>query len=893
MGNMEERPGRLRAGRVCLGLLVAVCAAAFAAPAEHTLRLRFVGDVMMHEGQIKSGLLPDRTEYRYETFFHAARPYLQDADLTIGNLEVTLIERNYTGYPCFGSPERLARALKWAGFDVLVTANNHCLDKFAFGVRNTLDVLDSRGLMHAGTARSPEEHDRLFLLERNGIRIALLAYTEMTNGVELSMDREQVAYFVNYMRPDTIKADIARARAEGAQAVIVFLHWGDEYQRKPASRMIGLADELAASDADLVIGCHPHVLQPAVWKSVTNPDGTIRRVLVAYSLGNFISAQRARYKDAGAILEVSLTRVENANRAVVADAELHPTWIHAFDSAGRYGFRTVVARDAARRYRAGTDPLLREAQYRRVLESIADIEELQSWAGADAVRITDGDTVPDAARATPRLFASGAGRLHCSEPVLEWAWDACADALADEAAAGESPERALSAAYPRLLMNGEPAGCERLLADFAEYVQSDAKPGAEYLSYWPLAANALWRFTGDEQFLDDVVEPGLDGWLARLTRHASASADQMTSGFLAQSFDVAEGLAGNAWRRAVLRWGRVQCLPEQAWRVAETRASAPCPEDILRALWERRRPAVFEPLAAWGSPPESALTFASMPRADEKAAQRARASSAHPTTYAHVLPPRIVHDLFGITPGEPGWTTLDFEPRLPAGIGFAQLLLPVPGGSITVEYAANAGYRLILPGGTRLNAEAVRRRFPVAVEWLPRDALRPHTPTEKSLFLDHAAELIAGASPMLWVSVDEQRMRLVRDGFVLWDAPCSTTPYRKGGAASVRGWYRVAEEYGEGVPPDIIFAGNRPTDRVWQPGDPAEGEVALGRVITLSAIDPARNPAGPAPAIHGTPHTAQLGRASAVSGIRLAGDAVATLSRCVKAGTLLLATTTP
>ena len=409
------------------------------------LHLRFVGDVMMHEPQIRAGYVDAASEYRYESFFECIRPYLADADWTIGNLETTLVTRNYTGYPCFASPERLARALKWAGFDVMITANNHCLDRLEFGVRNTLDVLDAYGLHHAGTARRPEERDRILLLDKNGIRMAVLAYTEMANGIDKNMDPALVAYLVQFMRPEKIIADIRRARALGAEAVIVFLHWGDEYQRAPAVRQKALADALAAEGADLIIGCHPHVLQPAVWKKT--PAGS--PVLVAYSLGNFISNQVVRFKDAGAILDVVLEKKPGTARVRVRDAGLIPTWIHLYEVAGQRGYQVLPVQESLWAKSTGWEPMLDNEQVRRLREALADTCSLQEAAGADAVTLRPVRPFPWPVRPlTPYTH-----QFTCANPVAEFIWDAAVSHLAGS----RQPQDTEYLAFPAL---GSPSSME-------------------------------------------------------------------------------------------------------------------------------------------------------------------------------------------------------------------------------------------------------------------------------------------------------------------------------------------------------------------------------------------------------------------------------------------------
>lgn len=185
---------------LCAGILMLVQtwgirAAENGAPIQ-TIKLVAVGDIMMHKEEIEGGKVPGTNTYNFDYMFKHIKPYIENADLAIGNLETPLAgkERGYTGYPAFNAPEQLAIALKNTGFDVLTTANNHSLDRHYQGVAHTLKVLDEVGLAHTGTARTKEEQDKVLIQEVKGIKIAFMAYTYGTNGIRPDKDKE---YCVN------------------------------------------------------------------------------------------------------------------------------------------------------------------------------------------------------------------------------------------------------------------------------------------------------------------------------------------------------------------------------------------------------------------------------------------------------------------------------------------------------------------------------------------------------------------------------------------------------------------------------------------------------------------------------------------------------------------------
>jgi len=269
------------------------------ATAQDTLRLVFTGDIMGHDTQIASALATGEKGYDYKPCFQYLEPHLKKADLVIGNLEVTFAGPPYKGYPQFSSPDELADALKWAGFDILVTANNHALDRRQSGLERTLKELDQRGFLHAGTFVGPETRQRHYplVVEQNGIRIALLNYTYGTNGLKVPPPS-----IVNRIDTARIREDLKKATTADPDFIIVTMHWGNEYQTTESSQQRELAAFLFKHGAHAIIGSHPHVVQPV--------RGNTKGNLVAYSMGNLISNQRDRYRDGGIAFELELVKRE-------------------------------------------------------------------------------------------------------------------------------------------------------------------------------------------------------------------------------------------------------------------------------------------------------------------------------------------------------------------------------------------------------------------------------------------------------------------------------------------------------------------------------------------------------------------------------------------------------
>lgn len=265
-----------------------------------TLRLLFVGDLMQHQGQIDAA----RTArgYDYSACFAYVKEVISQADFAVANLEVTLGGKPYRGYPAFSAPDEYLTAIHDAGFNVLLTANNHCLDRGRKGLERTLRLIDSLHIPAAGTYTDIEDRRTRYplLLEKKGFRIALLNYTYGTNGIPVPSPA-----VVNLIDTTVIAQDIEKARQLHPDVLLACMHWGVEYQSLPGKEQQKLAQWLFAKGVDHIIGAHPHVVQPI---EVHTDSLTRQKRLVAYSLGNFISNMSARRTDGGLMLQMEFVK---------------------------------------------------------------------------------------------------------------------------------------------------------------------------------------------------------------------------------------------------------------------------------------------------------------------------------------------------------------------------------------------------------------------------------------------------------------------------------------------------------------------------------------------------------------------------------------------------------
>ncbi|MFD2369785.1 CapA family protein [Brevibacillus sp. GCM10020057] len=313
-----------------------------------------VGDILMWREQIESACVTGTGKYSFAEMFAPVAAILQGADLTIGNLETTFSGKTQpyqigsarTGYPRFNCPDELARDLRQAGFDVLTTVNNHCLDGGPQGLLRTLDVLDQHGIAHTGTYRSPQEASSHLIRDVNGIRIGILAYTYGTNKQQVPADQP---WLVNLLQQSAVEQDISRLRPQ-VDLLIVCLHFGVEFRFTPTQKQRCLAQALLERGADVILGAHPHVLQPVTTPLIATATGGKRRTLVAYSLGNFTSERMLSYdhSQCGAILRFSVEKSAQGQTAITGISVI-PTYSQRYIAGGRVRYRVVLLRAYLRR----------------------------------------------------------------------------------------------------------------------------------------------------------------------------------------------------------------------------------------------------------------------------------------------------------------------------------------------------------------------------------------------------------------------------------------------------------------------------------------------------------------------------------------------------------------
>ena len=300
-------------------------------PAPRQVTLLAVGDDLVHGSTLEGGLQEDGT-YDFNGFYRHLTDEISAADIAVINQETILggDQFKYSGYPTFNTPDAMGHAIANAGFDVVLHATNHTMDKKDKGVEHCLDFWKTTypDITVLGIYESKEARDTVTVVEKNGIRIAMLNYTYGLNGIKIPEGKEHLVTLLTWSNRDYIRSQIRQAK-ELSDFVIVFPHWGTEYVYEPDKNQQAWTTLFAEEGVDLVIGTHPHVLEPVEW--VSRPDG--EQMLVFYSLGNFISGQIEAPRLLGGMANVTLTETPEGT-VEISDCSVIPVVTHYGEQVG-------------------------------------------------------------------------------------------------------------------------------------------------------------------------------------------------------------------------------------------------------------------------------------------------------------------------------------------------------------------------------------------------------------------------------------------------------------------------------------------------------------------------------------------------------------------------------
>lgn len=339
------------------------------------IKMTVIGDIMCHNSQYKDAY--NGSTYDFSYVFEDIKNYISSADIAVGNLETTFAgkERGYSNYPRFNSPEQLAYNLKDMGIDVLCTANNHSMDTNYSGVVSTLDFLDDAGISHMGTSRTAEEQNQILVKDVNGIKIAFLAFTYGTNGIPVPSAN---SYCVNLIDKDLILKQLELAKAQEPDLICVNMHWGLEYQNVQNSEQEDLADFLFENGVDVILGSHPHVLQPMEKRTVTLEDGTTKDCFVIYSLGNFISGQTKKNTRTSIILNINFTKDGETGKTTIGDVSYVPIYMYKSSSGSTKRYKLLDITSSIAEYENGSDTSIGQSTYSTLKSELTRVNEMMA-----------------------------------------------------------------------------------------------------------------------------------------------------------------------------------------------------------------------------------------------------------------------------------------------------------------------------------------------------------------------------------------------------------------------------------------------------------------------------------------------------------------------------------
>lgn len=327
---------------------------------ETTATVLSTGDIMVHSTQLTGAKTSDG--YDFSAFFKESKTYFTAADLAIANLEVTFggtESGKFSGYPAFNTPDSLADAIKDSGLNLLLTSNNHSYDTGLFGLKRTVQILKQKGIEFTGT-KETEADPTYTVKEVNGIKIGIADFTYETdgqtagrkylNGAILAEEANALINSFSYNRLDefysSVQTILSGMEAAGADFTVFYMHWGNEYQTSPNTWQKTIAQKLSNLGVDMIIGSHPHVVQPV--ELIHSEDGQNTTVCL-YSTGNYVSNQRQEimnpecptgHTEDGVFFSFTLTK--NKDGTALTDLDLIPTWVNKYKGGSAGGYLYTV-----------------------------------------------------------------------------------------------------------------------------------------------------------------------------------------------------------------------------------------------------------------------------------------------------------------------------------------------------------------------------------------------------------------------------------------------------------------------------------------------------------------------------------------------------------------------
>ena len=372
---------------------------------ESTFTLAATGDLLMHVAVMDSAKTGGG--YDFAPVFTYFNQYVNAADLATANLETTLAGDDngykYKGYPRFNCPDEIVDGAKAAGFDLLLTANNHAYDTSTTGLTRTVDVIREKGLLYLGTKDTADEPNFL-VTEHDGIRLGLMCYTYETNsdpdkkapnGLTMKTADAPLMNTFDYTNLELfyqeVRENLAQMQREDVDASVLFIHWGNEYQTKQNKNQTAIAQALCDLGVDVIIGGHPHVVQPVDLLTSTRDES--HKTVCLYSMGNAVSNQRRAkmnlktgHTEDGVLFSVTFARYTDGT-VILESANLLPTWVNldTHPETGKKAYMILPLDNAVTDWKAAfglSDNTLKnaEASYERTVKITGEgMTKVNTW----------------------------------------------------------------------------------------------------------------------------------------------------------------------------------------------------------------------------------------------------------------------------------------------------------------------------------------------------------------------------------------------------------------------------------------------------------------------------------------------------------------------------------
>ena len=339
-----------------------------------TFTMTALGDSLCHNTQYWDAYNKETDEYDFSYVYEDIRDYTKYTDITIGSLETTFAgkEKGYSNYPTFNTPDSLATALKNIGVDIISLAGNHALDYGYTGLCRTIDVLDDAGISHLGTYKTAEDQEKILIQNVKGLNIAFINYTYGTNGIPVPSGKE---YCVNLIDKTLIQKQIEQAKEQNVDIIVACMHWGTEYRTTANSEQKELADFLFENGVDIILGNHPHVLEPMEKRTITLSDGTEKDVFVVYALGNFTADQRDEITRDSAILNLTITK--NLDGKISIDkVDYVPIYMYKNTNASTHKFKILDIEKTIYEYETGANTAIGSNTYKNLKTQLEKIKSI-------------------------------------------------------------------------------------------------------------------------------------------------------------------------------------------------------------------------------------------------------------------------------------------------------------------------------------------------------------------------------------------------------------------------------------------------------------------------------------------------------------------------------------